>query len=68
MILQQLDEMKKLEARHKTAQHKAKQAVKKLQEDLKEASSLFQKTLDVKLAYEKVIVKLVDNPVTKDET
>ena len=63
-----MEEISKLEANHKVAQQKAKKHIKKLQEDLKEASSLFQQTLKVKQSYEKIIVKLVNDPVAKSAT
>ena len=41
IILEQLAEIKKLEGNFKVAQQQAKSSIKKLQNNLKEASSLF---------------------------
>ena len=57
-------EQEKLESEHKSM----KKRLAQLKFDLKKANELFKTTLEVKLEYEKVLVKLMKSRVSHDFT
>ena len=64
LILQNVKDIEHLD--HQRKQEKAQN--KTLQRNLKQAAKLFQTTLAVKLRYEEVIEKLVNDPTTAETT
>lgn len=64
LILQNVKDIEHLD--HQRKQEKAQN--KTLQRNLKQAAKLFQTTLAVKLRYEEVIEKLVNDPITAETT